>query len=467
MTITIKIIRGVLLFAFLSAFSLQLEAAEKPNVLFLFTDDQRADTISALGNPHIHTPHLDTLSKNSFVFRNAYCLGSNAGAVCFPSRNMLLSGRDYFQFRRKRGNRLPRAKRYARNFASAKKPNFPQSMNEAGYFTYHHGKKNNTALEIHKKFDISKYIKPNDNQVRLSGQPGKQIVNEAIEFVSNHKKKDTKQPFFMYLAFSTPHDPRVAVKKFRDQYDPAKIPLPKNYMPVHPFDNGEMTVRDEKLAPWPRTKTEVRKQLHDYYSSITGLDHHIGRLLAHLKKSGQYENTIIIFSSDHGLAIGSHGLMGKQSIYEHSMKAPLFMTGPGIKKGSSDALVYLLDIFPTTCDLVDATIPEGLTGKSLKPIMTGKKKSVRDSLFTSYKEVQRAVRDDRWKLIRFPHINKTVLFDLKNDPDELIDLSKKTDQQQRVKQLFALLKEWQNRLGDKTPLTSDKPQDPAFIPPNN
>ena len=438
-----------------------VNAATKPNVLFLFTDDQRADTIGALGNPHIHTPNLDALSKNSFVFNNAYCLGSNAGAVCLPSRNMLLSGRVYFRFGVKKG------KRRSRFYASAEKPNFPQSMNRAGYVTYHHGKRNNTALEIHKKFNISKYIKPNDKTVRLSGQPGQQIVNEAIEFISDQKQKKSEKPFFMYLAFSTPHDPRVAAKQFRDQYDPAKIPLPKNYMPVHPFDNGEMTVRDEKLAPWPRTKTEVRKQLHDYYSSITGLDHHIGRLMAHLKKSGQYENTIIIFSSDHGLAMGSHGLMGKQNLYEHSMKAPLFMTGPGIKKGSSDTLVYLLDIFPTVCDLIGTDIPHKLTGKSLKPVMSGEKKDIRTTLFTSYKEVQRAVRDERWKLIRFPLINKTLLFDLKNDPHELHDLSNDNDQKNHVQKMLILLNIWQSTLGDKTPLYVKNPKDPTFIPPTN
>ena len=143
----------------------------------------------------------------------------------------------------------------------------------------------------------------------------------------------------MYLAFATPHDPRVAAERYLKMYDRAKMPLPKNYLPLHPFDNGELKVRDETLAHWPRSEDEIRKHLHDYYAVITGLDEQIGRLIGHLKQAGQLDNTIIIFSSDHGLALGSHGLMGKQNLYEHSMKPPLIFAGPGIPAGKSDALL--------------------------------------------------------------------------------------------------------------------------------
>ena len=138
-----------------------------------------------------------------------------------------------------------------------------------------------------------------------------------------------------------------------------------------------MTVRDELLLPWPRTETDLRRELHDYYAVITGLDFHIGRLVRKLKVLGEFENTIIVFSSDHGLALGSHGLMGKQSLYEHSMKSPLFFTGPGISRGGSDALVYLLDIYPTVCDLIGSPVPPGLDGQSLSPIMAGRADKVR------------------------------------------------------------------------------------------
>ncbi len=419
----------------------------RPNVLFLFTDDQRADTIAALGNPAIKTPHLDRLVQTGFTFRNAYCLGSNVGAVCLPSRNMLLSGRAYFRFRQ---------------MAERSEPNFARSMREAGYETYHHGKSGNTAKELHKEFDHSHYLQ--DLEARTCGEPGQEVVDDAVSFLKTRKNE---KPFFMYLAFATPHDPRVAAQKYLDQYQRQDIPLPANYLPVHPFDNGEMTVRDEQLAPWPRTEETVRQHLHDYYAVITGLDHHIGRLLAHLKETGQYDNTLIIFSSDHGLAVGSHGLFGKQSLYEHSMKPPLVFAGPGIPHGETQALAYLLDIFPTTCALVGAEIPAGLDGQNLAPIIQGKQPSVRDTLFTSYRNVQRAVRDDRWKLIQYPQINKTQLFDLQADPQERHNLADDATQAPRIAELMKHMHAWQTRLGDTAALTSENPAPQAWTPPDN
>ena len=158
--------------------------------------------------------------------------------------------------------------------------------------------------------------------------------------------KTGQKPFFMYLAFSGPHDPRVAADKYMQLYKRAEIPLPKNYLPVHPFDNGHMFVRDEQLAEWPRTQAEIRQHLHDYYTTITAMYQHIGRLIAHLEATGRYKNTIIVFSSDHGLAIGSRGLMRKQSLYDYSMKSPLMISGPGVPKGNSLHSCTCLIFFP-------------------------------------------------------------------------------------------------------------------------
>ncbi len=418
----------------------------RPNVLFLFTDDQRCDTIAALGNPAIKTPAMDSLARQGLVFRNAYIFGSNSGAVCQPSRNMLLSGRAYF--------------RWTGPYAPADQPNFPTSMKQAGYFTYHHGKKGNSAVQIQEKFDVNKYL--NEEQERKSGEPGKTIVDDAIAFL---KDRPADKPFFMYLAFGNPHDPRVADQKYLDLYQRDKIPLPKNYMPLHPFDNGEMVIRDELLAPWPRTQDEIIRQLHEYYAVISGLDQNIGRLLEAVRQLGLSDNTIIIFSADNGLAVGSHGLMGKQSLYEHSAKVPLIVSGPGISRGSTDAMVYLMDIFPTICEMTGTAVPDGLDGRSFKPVIEGKTKSVRDSIFMSYRDCQRGIRDERWKLLRYPLINKTQLFDLQADPDELHSLADEAGQKERIKKLMGKLADWQKQLGDKAPLTTADPKDPKFAPP--
>ena len=188
-------------------------------------------------------------------------------------------------------------------------------------------------------------------------------------------------------------------------------------------------------------------------------DREIGRVLDALEKNGFSDDTIVVYSADHGLAVGSHGLLGKQNLYEHSMGAPLIFKGPGIPANrSSEALVYLLDIFPTLADAVGVTPPDTVEGHSLAPIWRGDTDFTRRSLFTAYEKGQRAVLTDRWKLIRYPHINHTQLFDLDNDPHELRNLAAHPAHASRVNTLMALLESWQRVVDDDTPLTSSDPK---------
>lgn len=451
---------GSCLLVLLLATAAVADSKPKPNVLFLFADDMRADSIAALGNSTVKTPNLDTLVKRGFVMRNAYCLGGNSAAVCTPSRNMLLSGNAFFRWKNFAPPNNPKQKGV---LSPGDGPNFPLSMKAAGYVTYHHGKKGNTAPLIQAKFDVNKYL-TNDEAERRSGEPGQEIVDDAIKFLSE-RPADAK-PFFMYLAFGNPHDPRVAAQKYLDQYDRNAIPLPKNFRPVHPFDNGEMSVRDEKLLPWPRTESNVRRTLHEYYATITALDFHIGRLLESLRQSGQLDNTLVLFSADQGIAVGSHGLLGKQNLYDAGMKAPLIFAGPGIPRGESPALMYLLDIYPTVCDLVGTVPPKNIDGVSVRSVITGKGPAPRRELFLSYLAVQRALRDERWKLIRYPQVNVTQLFDLQTDPDETQNLADDPAHTVRVKAMLARLAEVQPTWDDTAPLTVSNPKPAAWSPPN-
>jgi arylsulfatase A-like enzyme len=256
----------------------------------------------------------------------------------------------------------------------------------------------------------------------------------------------------MYRAFGNPHDPRVAAPEYLAKYDRAKIPLPPNYKPTHPFNNGELTVRDERLAPWPRTEDEIRKHLHEYYATITAFDHHLGRLLKNLDERGLTENTIVVFSADQGLAVGSHGLMGKQNLYDHSTKLPLIAAGPGIQSGTSEALVYLFDVYPTLCELVGAETPAGIDGQSFAGVLTGRTVRHRDVIFAAYQSVQRMIRNERYKLIRYPQVNRTQLFDVVTDPHETKNLADDLEQAERVKSLLAAMAAEQQRYGDWLPL---------------
>jgi len=418
-------------------------AAREPNVLLIVSDNQRPDTIAALGNKYINTPNLDSLVKEGFTFNNAYFMGSTMGATCMPSRTMLMTGRTL--------TRIPLGEMSEEEEAARPvtgMPILPKVLKEAGYNTLRTGKWGNyprfAAQKFHTNIVVARSVNGSERH-----------ANNAIDFL--HRQAHGK-PFFLYLAFAAPNDPHVgsgvAPQKYRGMYKVGDMPLPPNYLPMHPFDNGEMIIRDELLAPWPRTKEEIQRHLAGYYSVMTYMDYEIGRILQALKETGQYDNTITIFASDTGTAIGSHGLIGMQNLYEHSVGVPLIFSGPDIPKGrTSDALVYLFDIFPTICDLVGLAIPEGVDGKSLGSIMNGKVRRVRDSLFTAYKDVQRAVRNERWKPIRYPRINKTQLFDLENDPHETKDLSGDLAYTAKVNEMMALLRKWQQRLGNNAPLS--------------
>ncbi|MBX7164913.1 MAG: sulfatase-like hydrolase/transferase [Pirellulales bacterium] len=426
-------------------------AAPRPNILLLLTDDQRADTVHALGGAFVQTPHLDRLVERGFAFQRAYCLGGNSAAVCLPSRNMLLSGRTWFRFGQA---------------ARAEDPNFPAVFNAAGYVTYHYGKRGNTAPAIQALFQTNRYL-DNDETDRRSGQPGQAIADAAVEFLRDNRPRFERQPFFMYLAFASPHDPRVAAPELMARYRHAALPLPANFLPLHPFDNGEMTVRDERLAPWPRTPDEIRRHWHDYCAVITGLDAHIGRLLAALDELELTENTIVIFSSDQGLALGSHGLLGKQNLYEAGMRVPLVIAGPGIAHGSSPALVYLHDLLPTCCDLAGLPTPPDLDGRSLAPLLTGQAPRVRETLLLAYRDVQRAVCDERFKLIRYPQIDRTQLFDLQADPDEIDDLAGRPEHAATLERLRGELLALEAQSGDTCPWTVAQPRSGNWKPPTD
>jgi arylsulfatase A-like enzyme len=221
--------------------------------------------------------------------------------------------------------------------------------------------------------------------------------------------------------------------------------------------------RDENLGAWPRTEKMIRDQLAEYYGLITHLDEQIGRIFAALQKSGQADNTIIIYSADNGLALGSHGLLGKQSVFEHSMRTPLIIAGPGIPRGkSTQAFTYLLDIFPTLCDVLAIQPPADLEGENLRPLWEGKKARVRDSVFLPYMQIQRAVRDERWKLIAYPKIGHLQLFDLQNDKYEKTNLIDRLEYAMHVQRLQKLMKQWQSQVGDTLELPTENRQPPRI-----
>lgn len=449
-----------------TSFCLRLVSAAEPklNVLFLFADDQRADTIAALGNKWIKTPALDRISHNGLAFSRAYMQGGFNGATCVPSRAMLLSGQSLFRIDEK----------------LMRDETWPAAFGRAGYTTFVSGKWHNTPPSIPKCFQIARSMftggMTDPSKAPLSDlvdgkltKPSigpkhacESFADEAIRFLKDHKQG----PFFVYLPFDAPHDPHIVPEDFPIHYDPATLPLPPNYLPQHPFDNGEMVIRDEELLPWPRPEDQVRKMIAEYYRYISYLDMQIGRVLDALEASAYAKNTIVVFSADSGVARGSHGLIGKQNMYEHSLRVPLLISGPGIPAGQrTDAMCYLFDVLPTLGKVCGVAAPPESQGRDFVATLTHPEQAARGELLFAYKKVMRAVRDERWKLIRYPQVDRTSLFDLQADPEETHDLADKPEYASKVAEMMAKMAKEQEAYGDAEPLKVANPKPAAWSPP--
>lgn len=485
----------------------QSKKESKPNVLLIYTDDHRYSGVHALGGEMVRTPNIDKLANSGIIFDNAFLMGSFSGATCVPSRAMLHTGRQLFKLKGQ-GQTIPK-----------EHTTIGETFTQAGYNTYMVGKwhQDNDALarsfgaggtiqarglylvdhfrqpyhQFDKKFakeDIFMIVLDGDGKRKIrkptkedkrgptgteeDGPHSSEIYAEsASKFINSYDEKD---PFFMYLAFHAPHDPRQAPKEYRDMYPDDEIELTPSYMSQHPFDNGHLFLRDEQLAAWPRTPEIARKELADYYAIITHLDAQIGKVIAALKESGQYENTIIVFAGDSGLGVGNHGLLGKQSVYdEDGVHVPFIISGgKAPKRGMrSEAYCYIHDIFPTICDLAGISAPVSVTGKSLKPVINKEVEGVRNYTYHAYRTFQRAYRKGEYKLIEYvraPNFDKktkreylsgsrvTQLFNIKNDPWETQDLSWIPEYEKTVKRMREEMKEKAIELEDKKENVGEK-----------
>jgi arylsulfatase len=397
--------------------------SRRPSVLVILTDDQRADTIHALGNASIRTPALDGLAARGTVFERAFCMGSLQAAVCVPSRAMLLSGRSLFHV----------------DEQLTATDTWPEAFARAGYRTFITGKWHNGKASLTRSFAegdavflggmndhfevplVSFTAHGEPRRVDGQGRHSSQVFGAAAERFVNSLGDE---PFFAWVAFTAPHDPRQPEPGARDGLAGREPGLPANFLPEHPFDNGELDVRDEKLLPRPRPPERVAEELADYHAMIEGLDAQVGRVLAALEARGRLDDTIVLFTSDHGLALGSHGLLGKQNLYDHSMRSPAVLAGPGVPEGRRvDALAYLFDLTATVGDLAGVAAPEGNEGQSLVPVCRGERATIRESLLLAYRDVQRAIVTPEWKLIAYPKADRTQVFHVAEDPDERHDLA--------------------------------------------
>ena len=427
------------------------------NILIIYSDDHSYRALGAAGNTDVLTPNLDKLAKSGLMFTQAHVMGGHQGAVCIPSRAMLLTGRYV--------NRLPGDGSTIPDSIVS----LPEVLRTQGYNTYHTGKWHSDKASHSRMFSTGgdiffggmhfpKFGGQEHPTVYLYDSTGVYdekrkrtsdtysttlYADHAIQFLSSTTAK--AKPFFCYVAFTSPHDPRTPPDKFSRMYDPAKIPLPANFLIKHPFDNGDLNVRDEQLLPVPRDPDAIKKDIALYYGMVSEMDAQVGRILETLEKSGLKENTLIVFAGDNGLAVGQHGLLGKQNLYEHSIRVPMILSGPGVPMNKkTDGFTYLSDITPTIIDYLQLPRPSSVEGRSLLPVIQDPSKKVRSSIYNVYGHWSRSIKsEDGFKLIVYnvDGIATTQLFNLKIDPWEIKDLSKEPVYREKIMQMRNLLKQ--------------------------
>lgn len=462
--------RYLILFAVILLFnSCQKEVKQKPNILFIFADDQTYQGVHALGNSEVITPNLDKLAQSGVTFTHTYNMGGWNGAVCVASRAMLNTGRFLWRAKNADENLYPELKENQQFWS--------QLMKNAGYDTYMTGKwhvKQGAETIFQTVADIrpgmpgtvpESYNRPQSPgdttwlpwHTKYGGfwEGGKHwsevIGDNTIQFLDSAKNREN--PFFMYIAFNAPHDPRQSPKEYVDKYPLENIALPQSFQELYPYKDSigcGPGLRDEKLAPFPRTEYSIKVHRQEYYAIITHMDDQIGRIVSHLKETGQDKNTYILFSADHGLSVGNHGLVGKQNMYDHSMRVPCILVGPDIPENEKrDMQIYLQDLMATSLDLAQVKKPEYIEFNSLLPLINKEQQvSSYSEIYGAYIDFQRMIRTDKYKLIIYPKARKILLFDVENDPNEITNLAENKNYTEIKNDLIERFKKQQIRMDD-------------------
>jgi choline-sulfatase len=476
----------------LSVFHFPALAAEKPNILFILVDDQSPFDFK-FHNPDstLDSPVIDRLASGGMILDAAYHMGSFTGAVCVPSRHMISSGRTVWHLPVGHGSK---------NCPPGLENNtLGPVFSRAGYATMRTCKDGNSYTAADKLFDV---VHDASKRGGTAESGSAWHAERVLDYLGERKAKKDGRPFFIQLGFSHPHDIRDGTPELLAKYGatnhkdpsmappahPKQPPLPPNWLPAHPFDNTEMGVRDEVAVSgvWKRRdQATIRNEIGREYACSENIDIQIGRVLAWLEEMGELDNTYILYTADHGIAIGRHGLQGKQNLYEHTWRVPMIVKGPGIKPGGrAPGNVYLGDLLATFCDLSGVSPPETNEGTSFKPVLLGEKQTVRDTLYGVYsgggKPGMRCVKQGDWKLIEYeaPGVRETQLFSLKENPHELIaehenpkatNLAKDPQHAAKLAEMRTLLLAEMRRLNDPwrfsgqpddglTPPKSDKPR---------
>ena len=461
------------------ALSMFTHGAEKkrPNILFIIVDDQSPLDLQVY-NPKsiLETPVISKLAAGGMTLDGAHHMGSFSGAVCSPSRHMVMCGRTVWH--------LPNAAKLVGDQycpPGMEANTMAAVFNRAGYDTMRTCKRGNSYEGANKQFTVRRDAsKRGGTEETGSAWHGKQV----LDYLNEREAAKDEDPFLIYYGFSHPHDVRDGTPELLAKYgavnhrdkdslppaNPKQPELPENYLKEHPFHHGHPGLRDEVKVSgvWERRdERTIRNELGREFACSENIDIQIGKVLKKLEDMGELENTYIFYTADHGMAIGRHGLQGKQNLYEHAWKVPFIVKGPGIKAGQrAVGNVYLLDVLATVCDFAGIKAPASNEGMSMRPVLEGKKDVVRDVLYGTYsggtKPGMRCVKKGDWKLIKYDvmdgKVRETQLFNLEENPFEylpehgknakLTDLAESPEHADKLKEMEDLLLAEMRRLND-------------------
>lgn len=416
----------------------ELKEKKRPNFLFVLVDDQSPFDLQTYdSNSILETPTISKLASEGIVVEQARHMGSMNGAVCTPSRHMIMSGRTLWH--------LPPSAQFQKQTDPHEidEQTIGAVFNRAGYKTMRTCKKGNSYPGANKQFTI---VKDATKRGGTEETGSAWHANQVLSYLSDREQGKESDPFFIYFGFSHPHDTRDGTPELLDKYgatnhkDKNTLPelndkqpqLPPNYLKEHPFHHGHPNLRDEVNVSgvWKnRDENTIRNELGREFACSENIDIQLNKVLEKLDAMGELDNTYIIYTADHGMAIGRHGLQGKQNLYEHTWRVPFIVKGPGIPSGKRvKGNMYLLDVLPTLCDLAGIDTPKTVEGKSIVPVLKGEKDVVRDVMYGVYaggtKPGMRTVKKGDWKLIKYDvldgKVRETQLFNLAENPNEYL-----------------------------------------------
>ncbi|MGY8656600.1 MAG: sulfatase-like hydrolase/transferase [Verrucomicrobiia bacterium] len=430
------------------------QAKERPNFLVLLSDDHNYRTLGAAGNAVLRTPHLDRLAKEGVYFNRCF----TPNPICQPSRASFYTGQSSW------------ANGVTFNGKPMKKgsPLLARTLAEAGYETYFTGKWHGAGKPWtmgfttggrcwaggefdHFELALTPFGGGPDSRKTAQDYSSTVFTDDALAYLEGKRDK----PFCAVVAYTVGHDVFKAPPGYEGKYAPAEIPLPPNFMAQPPFKQFNPAIRDETVLPFPRDEQSVRVALAEYYAMFEHLDAQIGRLLGALERTGMSENTVVIFASVKGMSMGSHGIIGKQTLYEEGIRSSLIVRHPGLRRaaGVSSELVSTMDILPTVCTAAGVELPAGVEGVSFLPFYEGRGEG-RKRLFFMYDDprrftVTRAVRTRRYKFVQHLVTHESQLFDLVKDPNEMVNLAGAPEMKDVKTKLRASLMEWRKRGEEK------------------